>query len=166
MTQNKNFMNAIAVEKGPIFKIVLCLEYLLFFRPIFCTEPLQCGCKIDLCMFSLECLIFYFAWRQFLAISKWSHFSNISCFCELFWIEQLQCVLETFLGCFFAFLIFDQKEPFCKGYSPSLLAIFGNFQNDLIFRIFAVFSDPILHRTTPMCHIETFLACCFCIFIF
>ena len=67
---------------------------------------------------------------------------------------------------FFEFLIFDQKEPFCKGYSPSLLAIFGNFQNDLIFRIFAVFSGPILHRTTPMCHIETFLACCFCIFNF
>ena len=66
-------------------------------------------------------------------------------------IEQLQCVVETFLACFFAFLIFDLKWGVCKGYSLWLVAIFGSFQNALIFRILGVFWSRFLHRTTAMC---------------
>ena len=53
---------------------------------------------------------------------------------------------------FLAFLIFDPKWGFCKGYSLCLVAIFGNFQNGLIFRILAVFSNRFLHRRTAMCY--------------
>ena len=52
---------------------------------------------------------------------------------------------------FYAFLIFDPKWQFCKVYSLCLVAIFGHFQNALIFRILAVFSSRFLHRTTAMC---------------
>ena len=52
---------------------------------------------------------------------------------------------------FFAFLIFDPKWGFCKGYSLCLAAIFDNFQNAFIFRILAVFWSCFFHRTTAMC---------------
>ena len=42
-------------------------------------------------------------------------------------------------------------EGFCKGYSVWLVAIFGNFQNGLIFQMLAVFWRRFLHRTTAMC---------------
>ena len=83
---------------------------------------------------------------------KCSHFSNISCFFgAVFCIDKPQCVVETFLACFYAFLIFDPKWRFCQVYSLCLVAIFGNFQNALIFRILAVFWSRFLHRTTAMC---------------
>ena len=89
---------------------------------------------------------------HFWQFSKCSHFSNISSFfAPFFCIEQLQCVVETFLACFYAFWIFDPKWQFCKVYSLCLVAIFGHFQNALIFPILAVFSSRILHRTTAMC---------------
>ena len=37
------------------------------------------------------------------------------------------------------------------GYSLCIVAIFGHFQNALIFRILAVFSSRFLHRTAVMC---------------
>ena len=85
------------------------------------------------------------------------HFQNalisriLAVFGAIFWIEQLQCVVETFLACFYAFLIFDPKWRFCQVYSLCLVAIFGHFQNALIFRILAVFWSRFLHRTTAMC---------------
>ena len=68
-----------------------------------------------------------------------------------FFIEQLQCVVVTFLACFFAFLIFDPKWRFCKGYSLCLATIFGQLQSGLIFRILAFFSNRFSHITTAMC---------------
>ena len=68
-----------------------------------------------------------------------------------FCIEQLQCVVETFLACFYAFLVFEPKWRFCKVYSLCLVAIFGHFQNAVISPILAVFSSHFLHRTTAMC---------------
>ena len=47
----------------------------------------------------------------------------------------------------FAYLIFKPNCP-CMGYSLCIVAIFGHFQNALIFRILAVFSSRFLHRTT------------------
>ena len=49
--------------------------------------------------------------------------------------------------------------------SLCLVAIFGNFQNGLIFRILAVFSSRFLHRTTGMCCRNVF-SMFFCIFNF
>ena len=47
----------------------------------------------------------------------------------------VQIVFRTFL----AFLIFDLKWPFSKGYSLCVVANFGHFQNALIFWILVVF---------------------------
>ena len=37
------------------------------------------------------------------------------------------------------------------GYSLCIVAIFGHFENVLIFQMLAVFKSPDLHRTTLMC---------------
>ena len=51
-----------------------------------------------------------FAWWSFLAIFKMLSFVECKLFFRaVFCIEQLQCVAETFLACFYAFLIFDPK---------------------------------------------------------
>ena len=89
----------------------------------------------------------------------WLFFGAVSC------IEQLQCVLETFLACFYAFLIFDPKWRFCKVYSLCFGAIFGHFQNVLISLILAVFWSRFLHRTTAMCWRNVF-GMFLCIFYF
>ena len=107
-----------------------------------------------------------FAWWPFLAIFKMlSFFEYCVFFRAVFCIEQLQCVVETFLACFYAFLIFDPKWQFCKVYSLCLVAIFGHFQNALIFRILCVFSSRFLHRTTGMC-CRNVLSMFLCIFNF
>ena len=107
-----------------------------------------------------------FAWWPFLAIFKMlSFFEYYLFFGAVFCIEQLQCVVETFLACFYAFLIFDPKWRFCKVYSLCLVAIFGNFENALIFRILAVFWSRFLHRTTAMC-CRNVLACFYAFLIF
>ena len=78
-------------------------------------------------------------------------------------MEQLQCVVETFLACFFAFLIFDPKCRFCKGYSLCLVANFGNFQNGLIFQILAAFWSRCIGQVQSI--VETVLACIFAFFL-
>ena len=93
-----------------------------------------------------------FAWWPFFAIFKMLSFFQYELFFRAFFcIEQLQCVVETFLACSYAFLIFEPKWRFCKVYSLSLVAIFGHFQNALIFQILAVVSSRFLNRTTEMC---------------
>ena len=93
-----------------------------------------------------------FAWWPFLAIFKMLSFFQYELFFRSFFcIEQQQCVVETFLACFYAFLIFEPKWRFCQVYSLCLVAISGHFQNAVIFPIWAVFSSLFLHRTTAMC---------------
>ena len=92
-------------------------------------------------------------------------FRILAVFGAVFCIEQLQCVVETFLACFYAFLIFDPKWRFCIVYSLCLVAIFGNFQNALISRILPVFWRRFLHRTTEMCCRNVF-SMFWCIFNF
>ena len=107
-----------------------------------------------------------FAWWPFLVIFKMLSFFNYKLsFGAVFCIEQLQCVVETFLACFYAFLIFDPKWRFCKVYSLWLVAIFGHFQNALIFPILAVFWSCFFHRTTAMCCRNVF-SMVLCIFNF
>ena len=108
-----------------------------------------------------------FAYWPFLAIFKISLIFRILAvfFRAIFCIEQLQCVVETFLACFLAFLIFDPKWRFCKGYSFWLVASFGNFQNSLMCWILGVFWSCFLHRTTAMCCRNVF-SMLFCIFNF
>ena len=72
-------------------------------------------------------------------------FQIIAVFLSRFSIEQLQCVVKMFLACFYAFSIFDLNWRFCKVYSPCLVAMFGNFEKNVIFW------SRSLHRTTAMC---------------
>ena len=107
-----------------------------------------------------------FPWWPFSAIFKMLSFFQYELFFRaVFCIEQLQCVVELFLACSYAFLIFEPKWRFCKVYSLSLVAIFGHFQNALIFPILAVFSSLFLHRTSEMCCKNVF-SMCLCIFNF
>ena len=93
-----------------------------------------------------------FAWWPFLAIFKMLSFFQYELFLrDVFCIEQLQCVVELFLACFYAFLIFEPKWRFCIVYSLCLVAILGHFQNAVIFPILAVFSSRVLYRNTEMC---------------
>ena len=49
-------------------------------------------------------------------------FFGTTCF-----MEQLYCVSRVVFYIYFAILIFGPNWPFCKGYSPCLMAIFANF---------------------------------------
>ena len=44
-----------------------------------------------------------------------------------------------------------QSDDFAKSIAFALVAIFGHFQNALIFPVLAVFWSRFLHRTTAMC---------------
>ena len=59
--------------------------------------------------------------------------------------------VETFLACLKQFYFLTQSEYFARGYSLCSAAIFGHFQNALIFRILAVFLCGFLQRTALMC---------------
>ena len=67
----------------------------------------------------------------------------------------LMCLYKRFSHVF-AYSIFNPNCPFCMGYSLCIVAIFGHFQNALIFRILAVFSSRFLHGTTLMCLYKRF----------
>ena len=51
LTQGDDFAGAIAFPRWPIFKMVSFLEYLVFFRAVFCTEELLMVCTMDFTMF-------------------------------------------------------------------------------------------------------------------
>ena len=130
-----------------IFKMVSFFDHYLLFRAVLCTEQLQCLVETFLACFFFS--IFNF-WHKVITLQRlspllggrcsqcleWSHFSKISCFSSRFRIYQLECLLETFLACCFAFLIFHLKCRFCTGQSLCLVAVFSNVQNGLIFPIF------------------------------
>ena len=103
----------------------------------------------------------------FANFQKWSYFSNISCFLELFFgIEQLQCLVKLFSACSFAFLIFGSKWPFCKGYSLCHVAIFANFQMWSHSSNISCFFGAVFCIKQLQCLVETFLACVFAFLIF
>ena len=147
-----------------IFNMFSIFKYWLFFGAVFCIEQLQCvvetflACFYTFLIFDPKwrfCKVYIkaFAWWQF---SKCSHFSNISCFFKPFFCtEQLQCVVETFLACFYAFLIFDPKWRFCKVYSLCLVAIFNMFS---LFKYW-LFFGAVFCIEQLQCVVETFLAC-------
>ena len=82
-------------------------------------------------------------------------------FGDFFCIEQLQCVVETFLGCFYTFLIFDGKWRFCKVYGHCLVAIFKMFS----FSKLAVFLEPFFCIEQLMC-VRNVFSMFLCIFNF
>ena len=59
-------------------------------------------------------------------------------------------VLKSFFAPFGHFYFFNPKSVFCMGYSLCIVAIFGNFQNALIFGILGGFLSGFLHTTTLM----------------
>ena len=70
----------------------------------------------------------------------WSRFLHKTTLKGLPWLNRFE---EMFLAIFFL-------NIFHGLYSLSIVAIFPNFQNALIFRILAVFWSRFLHRTTAM----------------
>ena len=141
------------------FQNALIFRILAVFGAVFCIEQLQCVVETFLACF-YAFLIFDPKWRfckvySLCLVAIFGHFQNalifriLAVFGAVFCIE-LQCVVETFWTCFYAFLCFDPKWRFCKVYSLCLVAIFGHFQNALIFRLLAVFWSRFLHRTTAM----------------
>ena len=136
MTKSDHFEKAIAFAwaipfaRWPILKIVLFLQYLVFFRAVFSTTQLKCSCRMVFRMF-LAFLIFYpnipfskdyiaFAWA--IAFARWPilkivSFLNIWCFFECFFAENNSNVLVECFFMFLVLLILDTKRPFSKGYS-------------------------------------------------
>ena len=51
MTQSDIFAKGIAFARWPIFKMILFLEYLVFFGVVFCTQQLKMICKMDFVFF-------------------------------------------------------------------------------------------------------------------
>ena len=84
-------------------------------------------------------------------------FRILAVFGAVFCIEKLQRLEETFLASFYPFLFFHPKVPFCKVYSPCLVAIFGNLKNGLILRILAVFR-AVFCTEQLQCVVEMFFS--------
>ena len=153
MTQSDDFGKAIAFVWWPIFKMVLFLEYLVFFGAVFCTQQLKMIFRMDFHMF-FGILIFDPKWWFFKGYSlcMMADFQNglISRIFSAFWssffdTKQLEMICRMDFDMFFGILIFDPKWWFCKGYSLCMMA---DFQNGLISRIFSVFWSGFLHTTT------------------
>ena len=118
MTQNEHFAKPIALPKWPIFKIVLFLEYLVFFGAVFCTELLYCARRIDFCMFFgilMSILTQNEHFAKPIALPKWPIF-KIVLFLEylvffgaVFCTELLYCARRIDFCMFFGILIFDPK---------------------------------------------------------
>ena len=126
------------------------LEYLVFFRAVFCTEQLWMICRMDFDKF-FGILIFDPKWGfcKGYSLCIMADFQNalisriFSVFSSGFLHRTTFCRMD--FDMFFGILIFDPKWGFCKGYSLCMMA---DFQNALISRIFSVFSSGFLHRTT------------------
>ena len=132
-----------------------CRNRFSMFFAFLIFDPKWPFCKV----YSL-CLVAIFANFQNALI-----FRILAVFSSRFFLRTTQCLVETFLAYFFAFLTFDPKWPFCKGYNLCLVVILANFQNGLISQILAVFSCRFLHRTAAMCCRNVFSKL-FCIFNF
>ena len=65
--------------------------------------------------------------------------------------------VETFFACFRQFYFLTQTEYFDWAINLCIVAIFGHFQNALVFRILVVFRGRFLHRTTLICLWRGFL---------
>ena len=151
MSQSDDFAKSIAFAWWPflaIFKMLSFLQLLAVFSSRFLHRTTAMCCRNVFSFYAF--LIFEPKWRfckvySLCLVAIFGHFQNafispiISCFFD---IEQLQCVVETFLACFYAFLIFEPKWRFCKVYSLSLVAIFGHFQNAFISPIISCFFEP------------------------
>ena len=168
------FGKAIAFAWWPILKMVSFVKYLVLFGAAFCTNnsewvefwhvfkfnfdvwPLvtilfpsvfsveQLCCRnvfsIFLCIFHFAPKVTIFQEKQ-LIFKKWDHFQN----CQK-WPPSTGYRL-----CKIVTLGPKLKMHKNRAKSLCLVAIFGNFQNGLIFRILAVFWNRFFHRTTAMC---------------
>ena len=96
--------------------------------------------------------------------SRFLHRTTVMCLKKHFWhvlgfffepfFAKNNCNVfkETFFACFRQVDFLIKIKYFAWAiYCLCIVAIFGNFQNALIFGILAVFSSHFLHRTTVMC---------------
>ena len=106
----------------------------------------------------------YFAWAiafalwPFLAIFKMlSFFEYKLFFAAVFCIKHRNMFVEMFFGCFREFYFLTQTEYLA--WAIAFVAVFGHFQNALIFRILAVFWSRFLHKKNSNVFVEMFFAC-------
>ena len=113
MTQNEHLAKPIALPKWPIFKILLFLEYLVFFGAVFCTQLLYCARRIDFCML-FGILIFEHLAKP-IALPKWPilkivlFLEYLVFFGAVFCTELFYCARRIDFCMFFGILIFDPK---------------------------------------------------------
>ena len=144
LTQTAHFAWAIPLPKWSIFKMVLFLEYWLFFPAVFCTKQLNSSCKFIFGIFLEKKLLTqtaHFAWA--IALPKWSIFKVVSFleywlfFPAVFCTEQLNSSCRFIFGIFLEKKFFDPNWPFCMGYRLTKMV---DFQNGLISRTLVFFS--------------------------
>ena len=110
---------------------VLILEYLVFFRAVFCTEQLLIICRMDFDVF-FGILNFDSKWAlcKGYSLCMMADSQNVLIleylvfFRAVFCTEQLLIICRMDFDVFFGILIFDPKWGFCKGYSLCMKAIF------------------------------------------
>ena len=144
------------------FQNRLIFRILGVFSIVFWKEQRWCACGVVFRMF-LAILFFDANWPfckgySLCIVAIFADFQNrlifriLGVFSSVFWKEQLFCASGVVLRMFMAILIFEPNWAFCKGYSLSLRSgHFSNFPNRPIFRILAVFSIHLLHKTNVMC---------------
>ena len=118
-----------------------CRNVLACFYAFLIFDPKWGFCQV----YSL-CLVAIFGYLKNALI-----FRIIAVFWSRFLLRTTAMCCRNVFSMFLCIFNFWPKWGFWQVYSLCLVAIFGNFQNALIFRILAVFWSRFLHRTTAMC---------------
>ena len=119
------------LQNGLIFRI------LALFPSCFCIEQLECLVgTFSACFFAF--LIFdpkrrFYKWYSLCFVAVFANYQNglifgiLSAFSSRFLHRTTGMSRRNALACFFTFLIFDPKRPFCKCYSLCLVTVNANF---------------------------------------
>ena len=128
------------------------LDYLVFLHAVFCTEQLYAFRRIIFSMVlrKKSCKqLAHFAWA--IDLPKWRIFKIISYLDYLVFLHAVFCTeqLYAFSRVILSIVLRKKKlkktYPFCMDYR---LTKMEDLQNNLISRLFGVFSRSFLHRTT------------------
>ena len=116
------------------------------------------ACTVVFCRF-LRILILDPKWRfckgcSLCTVANYGHFRKavifriLDIFCSRFLHRTTIAWLWSRFLHVLGLLILDPNWLICKGYSPWIVANFGHFRKDVIFRMLAIFWRRIFHRTT------------------
>ena len=131
------------------FKTQVIFPTLGVFGVYFCLEHFFCGSRDVFRMF-LNIFIFDPNWRFCKDYSACiiAHFSDFGTFVIFrllggfgvdFCLEHFSCGSRDVFRMFFSISIFDPNWPFCKGYSPCIIAHFSDFKTQVILPTLGVF---------------------------